>query len=89
MLEDKMEKISWKGEEKDSEIENKKYVGSINVISGVFILFLHIDVQFFSALFVEKTLFSIELVLHLCLMLVKLFLGIDKEELPVPKFILF
>ena len=28
MLEGKMEKISWKGEEKDSEIENKKYVGS-------------------------------------------------------------
>lgn len=28
MLEDKMEKISWKGEGKDSEIENKKYRGS-------------------------------------------------------------
>lgn len=28
MLEDKTEKISWKGEGKDSEIENKKYIGS-------------------------------------------------------------
>lgn len=28
MLEDKMEKVSWKGEEKDSEIENEKYRGS-------------------------------------------------------------
>lgn len=28
MLEDKMENIAWKGEEKDSETENKKYGGS-------------------------------------------------------------